>query len=162
MIGSQQATFIVAPCLDLCHKQFRLQSLNKNFLFRTNMPTMQLTKITLLLKICCPLICLSTDSKKATVHNPPRVSKDMSTTMLSTRHFNSLTCSYQHLYNALACCTHSQHDLTCIFYDLCRHTSACMTCTSFTLKDAYGSRCSYSKTEQSLVVQLSLKELPLN
>lgn len=32
MIGSQQTTFIVAPCLDLCRKQLRLPSMNRSAL----------------------------------------------------------------------------------------------------------------------------------
>jgi len=53
---------------------------------------MCLTRITLLLNRCWPWMCLSMDSRKATVHKPPSVSKEISTTMLSTRHFRSLTC----------------------------------------------------------------------
>lgn len=51
--------------------------------------------MTLRLKRWCFLMCLSIDSKNATVHRPPNVSKDMSTRMLSTRHFKSLTCTLQ-------------------------------------------------------------------
>ena len=39
----------------------------------------------------CPM-SRSMDSRKSTVHMPPMVSKLISTTMLSTKHFSSFTC----------------------------------------------------------------------
>ena len=45
------------------------------------------------LKRCSLLINRSMDSRKHTVDMPPSMSKLMSTTMLSTKHFSSFTCT---------------------------------------------------------------------
>ena len=60
------------------------------------------TRIMLRLKRCSCPIKRSMDSRNSTVHMPPMVSKLMSTTILSTKHFSSFTC-IEKGSNALLC-----------------------------------------------------------